>query len=584
MYNIDIVSKRGNEIQFQEVLIMRKTLSIILSAIMLLSACVFAIPASAAEGTPINTADDFLNMAAEGTYYLNADISLPGTYVNAFKGTFDGNGHTVTVTSPMFADFSGEVKNLTIKGEINYSDANAAAFAVLSSYGIKAENVINNAKVSVLGNAELAAGLVCEDKATQNDKNATASTFINCVNNGEIYIDSTFKNYPTAAGLVGRADSISFTGCTNNAKVTSKGNRAVAAGICARISPVAGNNNAEAYKCVNNGDITSLENYHNAEGTLDTGASETAGIFANVGVKNNVGTYAVYGCVNNGAITGTYRTAGFVGYCYGSSSNQFLDLEFCINTGNITYGRTQSNDDNVHDWCAPFIAYTNTAFTTIKYNIDLGSYTKDPNCINLNPGMSFIGCSNADVMLCDIQHNYLISKESFMYYTYASAAKNEAQRHVIDECDGILPVTLEELKSGKIAYIINEAVKSDDYGAAEGYAFYQNLGTDNLPTVDSTHGWVVLSGSNYVNGDPSATEPETTEAPKTEETTSAPEAEETTSAPEAEETTKEAPESANNNAQPDNTEPAKGGCGGFAAGTVAIIAIIGTALIVKKRD
>ncbi|MBO5700886.1 MAG: hypothetical protein J6S71_00445 [Clostridia bacterium] len=564
---------------------MRRTLSIILSAIMLLSACVFAIPASAAEGTAINTADEFLNMAAEGTYYLNSDITLSGTYVNAFKGTFDGNGHTVTVSSPMFADFSGVVKNLTINGAVNYMDADAAAFAVLSSYGIQAENVTNNAKVTVMGNGQYAAGFVCIDKATQNDKSSEGSSFTNCVNNGEIYIDSTVAKNPTAAGLVARADSITFTGCTNNAKVTSKGNIAVAAGICARISPVAGNNNAIAYNCVNKGDITSVEAYADAAGKLSTGASETAGLFANIGVKSNVGTYIVYGCVNNGNITGTYRTSGFVGYCYGSGTNQYLDLQFCINTGNITYGRTASSDSNVYDWCGPFIGYTNTKETVVKYNIDIGSYTKDPASINKNPGMSFFGCSTADVMVCDIQHNYLINKESFSYYTYASSDDNAAQRHVIDECDGVLPVTLEDLKSGKIAYIINEAAKADDYGYAEGYAFYQNLGSDDLPTVDSTHGWVTLSGSNYVNGDPNATEPEaTTAAPEVEETTAAPEEGDVTTAPEGEGETTTAPEAQQTEAQPGDTEPAKSGCGGFVAGSVAIVAILGTALIIKKRD
>ena len=562
---------------------MRKTLSIVLSVIMLLSLCSFAIPVSAAEGTAINNADEFLNMAAEGTYYLNADITLSGTYVNAFKGTFDGNGHTVTVTAPMFADFSGVVKNLTIKGEINYSDASVAAFAVLSSYGIQAENVVNNANITVMGNSAIAAGLVCEDKATQNDKNSTGSTFTNCENNGEIYIDSTAKA-PIAAGLVGRIDSVTFTGCVNNAKVTSKGNLAVAAGICARISPKAGANNAIAYNCTNNGAITSIEAYADAEGAASTGASETAGIFANVGVKSNVGTYIVYGCVNNGNITGTYRTSGLVGYAYGSGTNQYMDIQFCINTGNITYGRTASTDTNVHDWCSPFIGYTNTAYTTVKYNIDLGSYTKDPNCINLNPGMCFIGCSSADVMMCDIQHNYLLNKESFAYYTYASSDANEAQRHVIDECDGILPVTLEDLKSGKIAYIINEAAKADDFGYAEGYAFYQNLGSDELPTIDSTHGVVYELNGSYTNtatADATTAAPET-EAPKTEET-QAPTVEET-EAPAVEGDATEAPV-ADATEAPANTEPAaKSGCGGFVAGGVAIVAILGTALIAKKRD
>ena len=563
---------------------MRKTLSFVLCVAMLLSACVFAIPANAApEGTAINTADEFLNMAAEGTYYLNADITVNVSYPNAFKGTFDGNGHTVTVAVPMFADFSGTVKNLTIAGQVYSTDADAAAFAVLSSNGMIAENVTNNASVTVLGTGLLAAGFVCTDKATQTSKNNPPSTYTNCVNNGEIYIESAAGLKPTAAGFVAFADSIIFTNCTNNAKVTANGACARAAGICARVSPVKGTNNAEAYNCVNNGDITSVESYLDTDGvSVGTGASETAGIFANVGVKSNVGIYRAWGCINNGTIKGTYRTSGIIGYAYGSGSNQFADIQFCINTGDLYYGRTASNDGNVHDWCAPFIGYTNTPFTTVKYNIDTATYTRDPQAVNLNPGMCFIGCSSADVMQCDIKGNYLMNKDSFTYYTYASSDSNAAQRHLISEIDGIFSVTLEDVKSGKIAYEINTLAAADEFGFAEGYAFYQNIGSDNLPTVDATHGVVVLSGGNYVNG---TAEPEATEAPATEapvETTEAPV--ETTEAPVEETEAPAATEAPAQTEAPEDTEPTKSGCGSFVAGGVAILAILGTALVIKKRD
>ena len=98
---------------------MRKTLSIILSVVMILSACCFALPVSAApEGTPINTADEFLAMAADGTYYLNADITLTASYEAPFSGTLDGNGKTVTISAPMFKEFNGTAKNFTINGAI----------------------------------------------------------------------------------------------------------------------------------------------------------------------------------------------------------------------------------------------------------------------------------------------------------------------------------------------------------------------------------------------------------------------------------------------------------------------------------
>ena len=76
--------------------------------------------------------------------------------------------------------------------------------------------------------------------------------------------------------------------------------------------------------------------------------------------------------------------------------------------------------------------------------------------------------------------------------------------------------------------------------------------------------------------------PETTKAP---ETTAAPEttkAPETTAAPETEAPATEAPAATN---APETTKaPEKSGCGSFVAVPVAIIAILGTALIVKKRD
>lgn len=76
---------------------------------------------------------------------------------------------------------------------------------------------------------------------------------------------------------------------------------------------------------------------------------------------------------------------------------------------------------------------------------------------------------------------------------------------------------------------------------------------------------------------PAETEPETTAEPETQ----APETEpETTKAPET-----DAPTQQTDAPAPQETEPVKeGGCGGMIAGGVAIVSIIGTALIIKKRD
>ena len=91
---------------------------------------------------------------------------------------------------------------------------------------------------------------------------------------------------------------------------------------------------------------------------------------------------------------------------------------------------------------------------------------------------------------------------------------------------------------------------------------------------------VTPSGTDPVETTTEAPAPETTKAPEP-ETTPAPE---TTAEPEqtAEATEPAAPEQTN---APAVTEPAEEkGCGGFVAGGIALVAILGTALIIKKKD
>ena len=571
---------------------MRKTLSIILSVMMILSICSFAIPVSAdPEGTAINNAEEFMAMvstAADATeitakYYLASDITLAATYAEPFWGILDGNGHTVTVSNPMFADFSGEVKNLTINGEIYYTDMDAAAFTVLSTKGFNATNVTNNANVTVTGLGIWAAGFVCSSTETD----GIPLVFTNCVNNGHIYVDSTGPEKMRVGGFGGIIDTCIFYNCTNNGNVYAKGGIPIAGGFVGRISLKVGMNTVEAYNCVNNGNVQVVETYLGTDGVSKTnGGSDAAGFFGYVGGSGNAGWYKCWGCVNNGNVDGPYRVSGFFGYVYASNSTAFADVQFCQQNGNLTYGRTDGKEDaKLYDYCGPFIAYTNSPFTTIKYCIDTGTITKREGTISLNPGLSFVGLSSADGMSYDVRGVYVLNKEQYTYFTYASAETNIANVHGIEEAEGIIVTTLEEIKSGKVAYEINELLKEDDYGWAgdNTYYFYQKIGTDNAPTTDPTHGWVVLNGTTYENGEkPVETEPVTTEAPETEapvETTEAPV--ETTAEPTVD-VTDDAP--VVTDAPADTTAAAKSSCGSFVAGGIAIIAILGTALIIKKRD
>lgn len=478
---------------------MKKVVALILCFVVFLSLLssidVFAAPV----GTAINSASDFYNMTPGGTYYLNKNITINKTYMTAFEGVFDGNGYTVTTTAPLFNDFSGEVKNLTIKGELYYSGINVAAFAIISSKGFNATNCVNNANVTVLGNAKLAAGFVTECYNSVNPM-----TFTNCVNNGMIYIDSSADEKPRAGGLGAIIDNLVLNNCENNGGIYVKGNIGIAGGLVARVCLNSGAYTAEAFNCRNTGHVLVEDTYIGKDGVSPgNGGSDAGGIFGYVGCSGNYAWYRIWGCVNTGDINAPYRAGGMAAYVYGSGSNQFLDLQFCINTGDIIYGRTQkSGSSDIYDYAGPFAGYTSSIYTTIKYNIDTGKLIRREGTISANESLAFVNIGSAVPDFYDFKGNYILNYQSYKYSTYSGNYPENIRE--IEATAGIFSVTLAEIKSGKVCYEIMLAAKHDDYGYANSdtrdpYAFYQNIGADDYPTTDSSHATVYYSGGVYSN-------------------------------------------------------------------------------------
>lgn len=89
-----------------------------------------AAPMLAAAGAVqnIGTAEAFAAMKPGGNYQLTADIIVTAPYAENFTGTFDGNGHTVTLAleneagecQALFSKIaaSGKVQNLGIAGTV----------------------------------------------------------------------------------------------------------------------------------------------------------------------------------------------------------------------------------------------------------------------------------------------------------------------------------------------------------------------------------------------------------------------------------------------------------------------------------
>lgn len=159
--------------------------------------------------TAINDADDFRDMVAGGSYKLAADITVTEPYANDFSGTFDGNGHTVTLAISGDSDYQAlfaklaagaVVKNVTVEGKVTGKKcvagiAGQATDATITGCANKAD---------ILATDRYVGGIVAESKNT---------SISNCYNTGTISSDRSDKGV-CLGGIVGNATNNTGGGTT----------------------------------------------------------------------------------------------------------------------------------------------------------------------------------------------------------------------------------------------------------------------------------------------------------------------------------------------------------------------------------
>ena len=221
--------------------------------------------------TAINDADGFKKMVAGGSYTLTKDIIVTEPYANDFSGTFDGDGHTVTlaIDQPskdnigLFSKISSTatIKNVTVDGTVTGSRC-------------------------VGGIAGTSNGTItqCQNKAT-----------ITATKNGS-------GNYSQAGGIVGYAENATITSCANVGNVNaapSDGRR------CGGVAGYAKTSVIE--NCYNQGQVSSCS----------TGSSAAVGGIAGY-IDSNA---SVMNCYNSGAIScaAPSQVAKLVGWNAGST-------------------------------------------------------------------------------------------------------------------------------------------------------------------------------------------------------------------------------------------------------------------------
>lgn len=167
-----------------------------------------------AEGT-VSSAKEFAAMDASGSYTLTKDIIVTEPYASDFSGTFDGNGHTVTL-------------------DITASTANVGLFSKLAGGA-----VVKNVKVDgTVSGTEGVAGIAAQ---------ANGATISGCINCAEI--SATERH---VGGIVGKLRGGTVENCYNTGAISSSRTRPI------NMGGIAGyvDGGASVENCYNTGSIT----------------------------------------------------------------------------------------------------------------------------------------------------------------------------------------------------------------------------------------------------------------------------------------------------------------------------------------
>lgn len=236
-----------------------------------------------------------------------------------FSGTFDGNGHVITLSYGRVArDYyclfgltdGATICNLRTDGDI---DIGAYAGGII---GAASKTVIVNCESAMTVAGDCYVGGIVGSADTQ-------SSFVGCVNTGSL----------TAYGMNGANSNNAIGGIagaiSSNTRIENCRNEGQILGMGGTAGGIVGHGLGTIQNCVNSGDVT-VKSYASNPG-IGTGTNDSfaGGIAGYGGYQQN--HYAVIdGCLNTGSVTAAFRTAGGI---VGAGAKSITN---CANTGAVS--------------------------------------------------------------------------------------------------------------------------------------------------------------------------------------------------------------------------------------------------------
>lgn len=235
-----------------------------------------AAPMLAAAGAVqnIGTAEKFAEMQPDGNYQLTADITVTAPYASDFSGTFDGNGHTVTLNitsgsanTGLFKKLVGgaTVKNVTTAGTVS-GGASTGAIAGNADGKVSIFNCKNTATVT--GTGKGVGGILGYSYPTSG-----YATIESCANTGAIVAEGKQQTGGIAGNLEGAHvirncyNTGSVTATSGFAGIVGRGTKGVTVENCYSTGAIATGGFALVGVATNTSPAVSVKNSYAVEGT-----------------------------------------------------------------------------------------------------------------------------------------------------------------------------------------------------------------------------------------------------------------------------------------------------------------------------
>lgn len=283
-----------------------------------------------------------------------------------YKGTFDGNGHTITVReSP---DFKGlfntvrkdtTIKNLTMAGTVegNSSKTHMAAFIITLDFAgqtasgitsnignVVIENCVN--KMNILNKAPGSAANVQNYAAGFVTRSTVKLTIKNCRNEGTIAAESH------AAGFINycATSEIRIINCINTGNISINEGSTSDAGMAAGICNLQDVSKSYIISCINRGKITGIKsgglvsrinNGATITNSINYGEVNGVGYAGGIAGKSLVSTNLIRNCINisevhstqaNSSAGRTYYEQGYIIGSADATTSSNIQFNFYINS------------------------------------------------------------------------------------------------------------------------------------------------------------------------------------------------------------------------------------------------------------